>query len=349
MTNAFTASGLFGSLFCDPKIAHAFGEAAFVSQMLAYEAAWTKALVQTGQVSDAAAQKALAAIAAYTPQNLGLESDRDGLPVPALVKRLKDGLPEDVAKAIHTGTTSQDVIDTATVLTCLHVAEDLHARLQDVIASIETLENRFAVRPMMTRTRMQTALPATVGLRLGAWRRPLEAHLNRYHAMRKDLAYVQVGGPIGRRDNTVSDEVANHVAKTLGLAVGPVWHADRSSFIEFGHWLSFVAGSLGKIGQDVTLMAQQGIDEITLSGSGGSSAMPHKQNPIAAETLVTLARFVSGQQGILLQAMVHEQERSGSAWALEWMTLPAMAEATGAALNQALRLTAAIEDMGSSD
>ncbi len=82
-------------------------------------------------------------------------------------------------------------------------------------------------------------------------------------------------------------------------------------------------------------MAQQGVDDIALSGGGGSSAMPHKQNPVSAEAMVSLARFVAGQQGVLAQALVHEQERSGSAWALEWMTLPAMAESTGAALNAA--------------
>ena len=64
-------------------------------------------------------------------------------------------------------------------------------------------------------------------------------------------------------------------------------------------------------------MAQQGIDEVSLSVGGGSSAMAHKQNPIATEAMVTLARYVAGQQGILAQAMVYEQERSGAAWALD--------------------------------
>ena len=93
-------------------------------------------------------------------------------------------------------------------------------------------------------------------------------------------------------------------------------------------------------------MAQQGVDEVTLSGAGGSSEMPHKQNPVSAELLVTLARYVAGQQGLLAQAMVHEQERSGAAWALEWMTLPAMCEAAGAALSHGGKLLGSVTRLG---
>ena len=77
--------------------------------------------------------------------------------------------------------------------------------------------------------------------------------------------------------------------------------------------------------------------------------MAHKQNPVAAEAIVALARYVGGQQGILSQAMIHEQERSGAAWALEWLTLPAMAEATGAALNHAIDLLGSVERLGAPD
>lgn len=91
-----------------------------------------------------------------------------------------------------------------------------------------------------------------------------------------------------------------------------------------------ISGSLGKFGQDVALLAEMG-GEIQLTGGGGSSAMPHKQNPVGAETLVTLARFNAVQVAGLHQSLVHEQERSGAAWALEWLLLPQMVVATGAA------------------
>jgi 3-carboxy-cis,cis-muconate cycloisomerase len=100
------------------------------------------------------------------------------------------------------------------------------------------------------------------------------------------------------------------------------------------------------MGQDVALMAQQGIGEVILSGGGASSAMAHKHNPVLAELLVTLARFNAAQSGLMQQAMVHEQERSGAAWALEWMVLPLMAQATGRALTVARNLTASIKAIG---
>ena len=93
-------------------------------------------------------------------------------------------------------------------------------------------------------------------------------------------------------------------------------------------------------------MVQQGVDDIALSGGGGSSAMAHKHNPVSAEMMVALARYVAGQQGILGQAMIHEQERSGAAWALEWLTLPAMAEATGVALNHGEKLINSVSRIG---
>jgi 3-carboxy-cis,cis-muconate cycloisomerase len=308
-------------------------------------------LEQCGVVSNSDAAAALEAIHDFTNIDLGEASDRDGLPVPALVAALKQGLPDAAARAIHTGATSQDVIDTASVLTCLAVVDLFKTRLSRLLVEIDTLLARSGDQPLMARTRMQAALPANVALRVEAWRRPLKDHLDRAQVVCAELSVIQVGGPIGLRIAPYEHVTAcaQSVADTLDLKLGPVWHSDRSTIVAFGHWMTLVAGSLGKIGQDVALMAQQGLDEITISGGGGSSAMAHKQNPVAAEAMVTLARFVAGQQGILSQAMIHEQERSGAAWALEWLTVPAMAEATGAALKHAEKLIASIERIGTLD
>ena len=121
--------------------------------------------------------------------------------------------------------------------------------------------------------------------------------------------------------------------------------ASAIALADFAGWLSLVTGSLGKFGQDVALMAQAG-DEIELSGGGGSSAMPHKQNPVEAEVLVTLARFNAAQLSGMHQALVHEQERSGAAWTLEWLILPQMVVATAAALRLAGELAGQIESLG---
>ena len=137
---------------------------------------------------------------------------------------------------------------------------------------------------------------------------------------------------------------ASEAAHSLGLGLGPVWHTDRTGFVATGNWLAMVAGSLGKIGQDIALMAQG--DEIALRGAGTSSAMAHKSNPVGAEITVALARHVAHMQGLLAQAMIHEQERSGSAWALEWMCLPTMVEGTGAATRHVLALIRGVDRLG---
>lgn len=344
MTNAMLYSGLFGTLFQDAEIAQCFSAQAMLGRMIAFETAWTEALAACGAAGAEDATEALAALRRFEIAHYAPQSDRDGLPLPALVARLREGLSPAAARAIHTGATSQDVIDTAMVLTGLAVLEVFEARMLKLLATLERLEERFGAMPLMARTRMQAALPATVGLRLGGWRRGIAAQRDRLSGLRADLAQVQVGGAIGLRD--LPDGMAAQVAAGLGLRHGPVWHTDRAALVGLGHWMSVLAGALGKIGQDIALMAQQGIDEIALDQGGGSSAMPHKQNPVLAEIMVALARHVSGQQATLAQAMIHEQERSGAAWALEWLTLPAMAEATGASLRHAQAVLGSVRRIG---
>lgn len=347
MTNPFLRS-IFGELYCDPVIAAEFEAAAFSGRMLRFEAAWTEALRKLGTVSDEDAAVALDAIKRSTVFDLTAGSLRDGVPVPAFVAALRSGLNDGAANAIHTGATSQDVIDSAMSLTLLQVLTILQDRMGKVSLALDDLETRFGTAPLMARTRMQAALPTEVGLRLSAWRRGVGAQIKRAESLLDEVAVVQVGGPIGDRSalEGQGEAVAECVAASLGLRPSSVWHTERSSSVCFGHWLTLVAGTLGKIGQDIVLMAQQGVDEIGLSGGGKSSAMPHKQNPVEAEAMVSLARFVATQQGALAQAMIHEQERSGAAWALEWMTVPTMAESTGAALNNCLNLLSRVEHLG---
>jgi 3-carboxy-cis,cis-muconate cycloisomerase len=126
------------------------------------------------------------------------------------------------------------------------------------------------------------------------------------------------------------------MADALGLAAVPhPRHSERDGVVVLADWLSLVTGGLGKMGADIALMAQSEVGEIRIKSGGGSSAMPHKVNPVGAEILVTLARFNATLVSGIHQALVHENERSGSAWTLEWMLLPQMAVAVGAALRTA--------------
>jgi 3-carboxy-cis,cis-muconate cycloisomerase len=130
----------------------------------------------------------------------------------------------------------------------------------------------------------------------------------------------------------------------LGLAVpAGSWHTARDNLAEFASWLSLLTGALGKIGQDIALLAQNEVGDVTVAGGGKSSAMPHKSNPVLAEILVALARYNATQLAALHQTLVHEQERSGAAWTLEWMVLPPMVVAAAAALSHAATLLNALQ------
>jgi 3-carboxy-cis,cis-muconate cycloisomerase len=248
---------------------------------------------------------------------------------------------------VHFGATSQDVIDTALTLRLKAALPVLGARLDAVVATLGALETRFGDRAVMGRTRMQTAIPITAGDRVASWRDPLSRQRARLDGVAREVLVVQFGGAVGTLEKLGArgPAVRARLAARLGLGDVPQWHGQRDRITLLAGWLATTAGVLGKFGQDVALMALLG-GEIALESGGTSSAMPHKANPVAAETLVALARFAAVQAAGLDQALVHEQERSGAAWTLEWLLLPPLLLATAASLRIAGDLAVSIRSMG---
>jgi 3-carboxy-cis,cis-muconate cycloisomerase len=334
-------------LFADPDMARIWSAEVQLGHMCAFEAAWSRAGHLAGLWTKAEGAEAAQAIEALQidPAELAEGTGRDGVCVPSLVTLLK----AHAGQAVHRGSTSQDVMDTAQAQCSIATLDLLGARLAALETSLDALANRFGDASLMGRTRMQAALAIRVGDRIRSWRVPLAEHRTRIAQIRPRVGIVQIGGAAGDRAGLGegAQQMVDAVAAELGLSTATEsWHANRAGVVEFAGLLSLIAGSMGKIGQDITLMAQQGIDEIRLSGGGGSSAMPHKQNPVLAELLVSLACFNATQIGGMHQALVHEQERSGAAWALEWMILPQMAQATGRALVAGQQLIGQITAMG---
>ncbi len=350
MTDVFAHPWQSG-FFADDEIAALWSADEQLAHMIAFEAAWSRAGHLADLWSEEEGAKAANAIERVEVDIAILRDGtaNDGLCVPALVRFLKDATG---SSAIHSGSTSQDVIDTATVLSLVATLGVFERRLADIIDLLARLEAQHGSAALMGRTRMQQALPITVGDRLQAWRYPLEQHLERLPCIRNDVAKVQIGGAVGDRSilGNHAKDVCKSVANALGLAPTDIsWHTSRNTLVETASYFSLISGALAKIGQDIALMAQQGIDEIRMSGGGTSSAMPHKQNPILAELLVTLAQFNAVQVSALHTCLVHEQERSGSAWMLEWMTLPQMVLSTGRALNATQQLLKQVTSIGHSD
>ncbi|MHA6300056.1 3-carboxy-cis,cis-muconate cycloisomerase [Devosia sp. CAU 1758] len=333
---------LLSALAGDAEIEALLSDAAQLAAMLAVEKALAGASADAGWISDAAAEAVAAACDGFTPDWPDLKSGmaQDGVVVPALVRQLRAALAEPHRAALHKGATSQDITDTALMLQLAGVFDIYEARLTSLLGKLDALAAEFGDKALMAHTRMQVALPTTWGAKLASWAEPLRRHRQALAAMRRSLLVVQLGGPVGGRESFegYGDAIAAAMAKRLDLGLASPWQANRDPIVALGNLLALISGSLGKIGADVTLLAQNEVASIRLEGGGGSSAMAHKSNPVNAEVLVALARANAGLSGNLAQALVHENERSGAAWTLEWLTLPSMLVNTGASLRLAQKL-----------
>jgi 3-carboxy-cis,cis-muconate cycloisomerase len=338
-------SGLLG----DGEIAALFSAAAELEAMLAFEVALAKAEAAEGIIPQDAALAIAETAHRFSPDiaSLRAATARDGVVVPDLVRQLRAAVGEPHGKHVHLGATSQDVIDSGLMLRLARVLPILESRLEALAAGLDGLVADFGDRPLMGRTRMQAAIEITVADRVDTWRSPLARHAGRLKDFTRDGLAVQFGGAAGTLEKlgAKGPSVRAALARELGLADAAQWHSQRDRIGDLAGLLAATTGSLGKLGQDVALMADRG-DEIALAGGGASSAMPHKQNPVGAEVLVTLARFNAAQLGGLAQAAVHEQERSGAAWTLEWLILPQMVAAAGVGLRLAGDLISSVKRLG---
>lgn len=338
-------SGLLG----DEEVAGLFSVASELEAMLAFEVALARAQAAKGIVPLNSALTIVTAARRFAPDVAALRqaTARDGVVVPELVRQFRQFIPEDDAPHVHVGATSQDVIDSGLMVRLSRAAPILVERLRRIMAGLNELDARHGERVLTGRTHMQAAIDITVADRLSTWRRPVENHLERLGFVIERRFPLQFGGAAGTLEafGEKGEGVRALLADALSLADVPQWHSQRERLADFANLLSLITGSLGKLGQDIALMVQDG-REIVLAGGGSSSSMPHKHNPVAAEVLVTLARFNATALGGLHQTLVHEQERSGSAWTLEWMLLPQMVVAAGASTRLATGLVASIDDIG---
>lgn len=341
---------LLSALLGDDGIAASFTSEVEVAEMNRFEAALAEAEAAEGVIPTDAAQAIASACAVFRPDFAALRAGaaRDGVIGPEYVRQLRAHVGSRHGDHVHLGATSQDLADTSLVLRLGKVVTEFDARLSAVTNRLDDLHGAFGRNTLMGRTRMQDAQPIEVADRIRTWRGPLERHRTRLAEIRPRLLVLQFGGAVGTREKlgAKGDAVAHRLAQALGLGYVEPWHSQRDRFAELAAWLALVSGSLGKIGADVALMAQNAVAEVQLTGGGGSSAMPHKSNPVAAEVLVALARHNATLSANMQHALVHENERSGAAWTLEWLTLPQLVIGTAAALRTALVLLGRIESIG---
>ncbi|SNS19302.1 3-carboxy-cis,cis-muconate cycloisomerase [Geodermatophilus pulveris] len=329
---------LFGGTFARGGAAAAVSDDAWAPALLAVEAALARAAARAGLVPADAADAVAAACAHPERLDLAAVAARAadaGNPVPALVRVLLDAVGERGAAAVHVGATSQDVLDTALVLLARDAVAAIDADLAAAADLAAGLARTHRDDVVAGRTLMQQALPTTFGLKAAGWLSGLDGARLRLAEAVATLP-VQYGGAVGTLAASGGSGLALRAALAgeLGLATTAVpWSTVRLPVADLAGALGAAAGVVATVAVDVVLLAQTEVAEVAevAEGRGGSSAMPHKRNPVAAISARACARRAPGLVATLLAAMEQEHERAAGAWQSEWPTLTDLLGTVGSA------------------
>jgi 3-carboxy-cis,cis-muconate cycloisomerase len=320
------AAGLFGGVFARGPVAGLVGDHAMLQAMLDAEAALARASAGAGVIPAAAAEAIAARCDAsrFDVDALGRAAAAAGNPVVPLVRALAGQLPEPAAGHVHQGATSQDVLDTAAMLVARRALGPLLGDLAGAAAACARLAERHRGTVLAGRTLLQQAVPVTFGLKAAGWLVGLDETRLRLAEVRRAGLAAQLGGAAGTLAGFDGRglEVLARFAAELGLAEPTLpWHAVRARPAALAGALGACAGVLGKVARDVALLAQNEVAEAREGGGpglGGSSAMPHKRNPVAAVAVAACAARVPGLVATMLAAMPQEHERAAGGWHAEW-------------------------------
>ena len=340
-------SYLFSPLFSDAEVAEQFSDTQLVRAMLEVESALAIVEGRLGVIPAEAADQIVdvAARMEVDFNRLRSEVKKSGVPVIDLVRQLRTQIGGDAADYVHWGVTSQDIIDTANVLQIRTALEVLESKLESVIRNLAQLADKHRHTLMAGRTHSQQALPVTFGFKVAGWLAPLIRHRERLTEMRPRILVIQFGGAVGTLAalGTSGIQVQEDLAEELKLDLSYIpWHTQRDNMAELASWLSMLTGSLAKMAQDIILLAQSEVGELSESDDasrGGSSTMPQKNNPIVSELIIAAARTNASLLASMHQAQIQEHERGTHGWQMEWLVLPQMFTLTAAALNKALFLS----------
>ena len=325
-------SALFAPLAAPARLREALSDRAWIRAMLETEAALAAAEAEVGVISAASAEAIAAACRPGATDVAGLAeaSLGAGNPVVPLVERIRAAAGEDAAGDVHRGATSQDVLDTAAMLVARRALSLVTEELDGVARACAGLAREHAGTLMAGRTLLQQALPVTFGLKAAGW---LDATLDARAGLARARFDVQLGGAAGTLAALGEDgpRVVAALAGQLGLGAPELpWHTARGRVAELGAGLAVAAGAMGKLGLDLVLLAQTEVGEV-VAGAGGSSALPHKRNPVGAVRARACALRVPPLAALLLGAMAQEHERAAGAWHAEWEPLTQVLGLTGGA------------------
>jgi 3-carboxy-cis,cis-muconate cycloisomerase len=340
------SDGLLEGGFGDPRMAEVLGWPGRVRRMVEVEAALGRALQRVGVIPAAAAEAITAACDPARLDLVALAAEAGSAPTPVIpLLRAIDTAAGGACRSLHHGATSQDVIDTAAVL---QVREALHLLEEELVAAADRCAELAAAHRgtvLAGRTLGQQAVPVTFGLKAARWLGALDRRVQQLRWARPRVLGVQLGGAAGTLGAYGADglAVAEALADELALSLPDLpWHAERDRVVELAGILTGVVTTVAKVATDLVLLAQTEVGEVREVGDGpGSSAMPHKHNPVHATAARAASRLALGELSVLVGAAGdHEHERAAGAWQAEWVAVPSALVRTGGAVR---RLRAALD------
>jgi 3-carboxy-cis,cis-muconate cycloisomerase len=318
--------------------------------MLDAEVALVRALAVVGLAPSSAVGDVASAAdrIRFDISDLALRARSTGNPVPAVVADLIAQTAQASADHIHQGATSQDIMDTAMMLVAARTLDLVIADLDHVVAGLAAIARAHRDTPMVGRTLTQHAVPITFGLKAAGWRSVALDARDRIAVVCRSLP-AQLGGAAGTlaavrayaptAPTDLGARLVTVYSETLGLSTPTLpWHTLRTPIADLGAALAFTAGALGKIAADVLVLSRTEIGEVNEGVGGGSSAMPHKANPVLSTMIVATSRQLPALAAILVAALVAEDERASGPWHAEWQTLREALRLTGGAAHAAAGL-----------
>jgi len=342
MPSTMFDSAIFRDAFGSAGMREIFSDEGLIGRYVEVEVALAAAEARVGVIPKdaAAAIKKLARADAIDVAKLKAETDLVGYPIVGVVHQLAKQCG-DAGRYVHWGATTQDIMDTATVLQIRAALELVEADLAAMDAALAALAKKHRGTVMAGRTHLQHALPVTFGYKAAVWRGMIVRHRQRLEEIKPRVLVGQFAGAAGTLASLGDKGLAVHDALMEELGLGrpaTPWHVARDGVVETVSLLALIAGTLAKIATDVMLMMQTEVGEAFepfVKGRGSSSTMPQKRNPIACEFIVALGKVVRQQAGLMLDAMSADHERATGPWQLEWVAIPEAFIATGGALGQA--------------
>ncbi|RMR06386.1 3-carboxy-cis,cis-muconate cycloisomerase [Pseudomonas savastanoi pv. glycinea] len=345
---------LFDAYFKQPQMSEIFSDHGRLQGMLDFEAALARAEASTGLIPAEVVEDIQASCNAelFDFAELAIaigDAGNSAIPlVKALGKKIAASNPT-AERYVHMGATSQDVMDSGLVLQLRAAIVLLERDLAELAESLARQAQRYAVTPLAGRTWLQQATPVTLGMKIAGWVGAITRHRQRLQELKPRLLSLQFGGAsgtlaaLGEQALPVAEALARELQLTLPEQP---WHTQRDRLVEFASWLGLIAGSLGKMGRDISLLMQTEVGEVfepAAAGKGGSSTMPHKRNPVGAAVMISASVRAPGLVATMFAAMPQEHERSLGLWHAEWETLPELCCLVSGSLQQALQVIPALE------